>query len=438
MSRTQVAAATQVLQDAKTNLVNVTRQGDVSLANLYSSVANTLNTAYLNADDAVYKQIDPLFTQSTGMPSLTYTSADSQAKIDAESGRQRMSVLLPKFQAEVRSLSSDSSVLDQALTSTDQHLVEVNAFLSRLGDTLNVSTSLAQSTLGTYKGYVNTARTNVTTALTSVRTAAHGIASQKATNQQTVAATAATVSKDQNDLAVAEQQLAVKVAGPTADALAAKEAAVRQAEATVSAQQAAIEQAKASVINLQAQLDKLTLRSPLDGVVTRQDAKVGEIVAPNVTVASVISVSTFQVESDVPEADIAKVHVSDAARITLDAYGDDVTFEATVVKIDPAERILDGVATYKVTLQFTKADDRIKSGMTANIITRGAKKENVLSIPQRLVITRGEEKYVKVLRDGQVVEVKITTGLRGSSGNIEVTSGLSEGDSLVVSDTAGD
>ena len=206
----------------------------------------------------------------------------------------------------------------------------------------------------------------------------------------------------------------------------------------MSAQQAAIEQAKASVINLQAQLDKLTLRSPLDGVVTRQDAKVGEIVAPNVTVASVISVSTFQVESDVPEADIAKVHVSDAARITLDAYGDDVTFEATVVKIDPAERILDGVATYKVTLQFTKADDRIKSGMTANITTRGAKKENVLSIPQRLVITRGEEKYVKVLRDGQVVEVKITTGLRGSSGNIEVTSGLHQRNSLVVSDTAGD
>src|SRR3989338_6343455 len=50
------------------------------------------------------------------------------------------------------------------------------------------------------------------------------------------------------------------------------------------------------------------------------------------------------------EADIAKLHVGDEASVTLDAYSSDTVFKAKIVKIDPAEVIVEGVPTYKTIL----------------------------------------------------------------------------------------
>ena len=63
--------------------------------------------------------------------------------------------------------------------------------------------------------------------------------------------------------------------------------------------------------------------------------------------------------------------------------------------VDPAETIIDGVATYKTTLQFTDEDVRIKSGMTANVDITGLEKKDVLAVPQRAVFARAGHRFVK-------------------------------------------
>jgi HlyD family secretion protein len=143
----------------------------------------------------------------------------------------------------------------------------------------------------------------------------------------------------------------------------------------------------------------------------------------------------FEIEANIPEADIAKIKISNPAKITLDAYGSNVFFEAKVVKIDPAETIIEGVATYKTTLQFSGNDERVKSGMTANIDILTAKAENVIAIPQRAVAQKENgDKIVKILKDDGVVEErKVTTGLKGSDGNIEITEGIQEGEKIITS-----
>ncbi len=71
--------------------------------------------------------------------------------------------------------------------------------------------------------------------------------------------------------------------------------------------------------------------------------------------------------------------------------------------------------------------------MTANIDILTAKRENVIVVPQRAVIAKNGDKIIKILdRSGIIKEVKAETGLRGSDGNIEIISGLNEGDSVVV------
>ncbi len=190
--------------------------------------------------------------------------------------------------------------------------------------------------------------------------------------------------------------------------------------------------ARAIVANYEAQLSKTIIRSPLSGVVTAKDVKVGEIVSPSTAAVSVISRAAFETETNIPEADVSKVHVNDEASITLDAYGRDVIFPAKVVSVEPAETIVDGVATYKAKLHFTKEDDRIKSGMTANIIIKGDHRDNVLTVPQRAVIRKDGKKMVRMVVDGAAKEIEVETGLRGSTGEIEIISGIKEDDAVIV------
>jgi multidrug efflux pump subunit AcrA (membrane-fusion protein) len=176
------------------------------------------------------------------------------------------------------------------------------------------------------------------------------------------------------------------------------------------------------------------------------EAKVGEVVFPSspysdsrVTFVSIISDKNYEIEVNVSEVDIAKIKSGDTAIITLDAYGDETEFYATVTSIEPAETIIEGISTYKVKLQFNEQDEQIKSGMTANIDILTAKKENVITIPQRAIITKAGQKIVRVIEDVpeknliNINEVIVKTGLRGSDGRIEILEGINEGDEVVIS-----
>ncbi len=194
-----------------------------------------------------------------------------------------------------------------------------------------------------------------------------------------------------------------------------------------------VDQVKLDIQDTLVQISKRIIRSPISGVVTDVSAEVGETINSSEPVVSVISANQYQIKADLPEADISKVVVGRDAHITLDAYGDDEIFKAKVMLISPAEKIIDGVSTYEVTLEFIEQDPRIKSGMTADVVIVGESREQVVAIPQRAVITRGGQKFVQVLNGETVVEKPIITGLRGADGNVEVLSGLEAGDEIVIS-----
>jgi len=70
--------------------------------------------------------------------------------------------------------------------------------------------------------------------------------------------------------------------------------------------------------------------------------------------------------------------------------------------------------------------------MTANINIQSAKKDNVIALPQRALIREDGKKYVRVLRGEAIERVEVETGLQGSDGNIEILSGIEEGDKVIV------
>lgn len=418
ISQTTVDNAQKSVTDYEINLENVKTKAESDLTNLYAGVKDTLNDAYVKADDAVNKQLQDLFSNgATSNPKLTFTSS-SQASADAEWKHQITNTDLALLKASIDSLSSSRAAMDTALANAETYLNEILGFLNSTSQAVNDASGLTPTTQTNYKYYVNTGRAEVNTAISSVNAKRQAITTQKATNQSLITTAQSSLNTAKNTLASAQDQLNLKLVGTAPE--------------QINAQAALVLSARASVESAQAQINKGIVRSPIDGMITKQDTKVGQINSPNVTVISVMSAAQFEIEAKIPEADIAKVQIGNKAEVTLDTYGNSVVFEAVVVEIDPAETIVDGVATYKTTFQFTKEDERIKSGMTANIDIVTAQKSGVLTIPQRAVIQRGNDRFVLISKGGdQTEEIKITTGLKGSEGEIEIVSGLNEGDNIV-------
>jgi RND family efflux transporter MFP subunit len=299
------------------------------------------------------------------------------------------------------------SDLDIITNTSNNNLNSTKLLLDKIAsgvNSLTSSASLSQTNIDTYKSNVSTARANVNLAISGLSSAYEGYRSAKSA------------------LSLQENQLALKKAGTTAE--------------QIKGQEAQVEKMAADVDNYKAQIAKTYLRSPIDGIVTKQDSKVGEIVSANSIIVSVISNDEYEIEVNVPEADIAKIKIGNSARITLDAYGSGVIFSAHVISIDPGEIMIEGVATYRATLKFDTKEDSVKSGMTANIDILANKKSGVLILPQRAILTKDGEKFVQVnVGDNTIEERKIDVGLKGSDSNIEIVAGLGEGDEVISSPT---
>jgi len=217
----------------------------------------------------------------------------------------------------------------------------------------------------------------------------------------------------------------------------------------ISSQENIVKQRESAVLDARINLAKYSVRAPFNGIVANIDIKVGQLVTPQIPIVSLIGDAKFQIETNVSEADIAKIKVGNETVVTLDAYGKDQKLKAKVVHIDPAGRIVNNVVTYKVILEFVENDQRLLSGLTADVSIQTNKKENVVYVQSRDVITKNDKKFVKVLLskeevknlanltvvssidEGEIVEVPVEVGLRGSDGRTEVITGVKIGDKII-------
>lgn len=370
----------------------------ISLNEKEVNVLNTLRDAYTKSDDAIRNKIDQFISNPQGSaPIVNFVISNTSLKSNIEQGRVYVQSVLVAW--------SDMLILLNVndINTTKSNLFAIRDFLNNVAlavNTTSPSVTLTQSTIDAYKTDVSTARTNVNTAISNLSTSEENYNNAKSA------------------LTLAEQELKLMESGTI--------------EEKIIAQEGMVEEARASVRNYEAQLSKTVMYSPISGVVAKQDGKVGEITTAGKSIISINSASEFEIEVDIPEADIAKVAVSNVAKVTLDAYGDEVEFIANVISIEPAETIIEGVATYTTILQFSEYDNRIKSGMTANIDILTGTREDVIYVPSRSVITKDSKKIVRVVKGDSYEEVVVESGLRGSDGNIEIISGISEGDEVII------
>ena len=159
---------------------------------------------------------------------------------------------------------------------------------------------------------------------------------------------------------LAQARLDALQAGATKEQIAIAEAAVKQAEAALGV--------------LRAQSAKMTLTSPVSGIVTRRTAHVGEIAAPNAPLLTIANLETVKLTIYVPETQIGKIKIGDVIPIQVDAFPGKV-FQGKVIYIasqaeftprnvqSKAERVN---LVFAVKLQIPNPQMELKPGMPAD------------------------------------------------------------------------
>ncbi len=276
---------------------------------------------------------------------------------------------------------------------------------------------------------------------------------------------ALTAGPDADELAVAQANLAASVArrdaaqanydllalGATDTQLATSRVNLANAQITldrledgptdeqIALTEAQVEQARISLERAQNQLTNATLTAPFDGVVTAIYVNEGELA--NGIVMEMVNPDTLEVILEVDEVDIGDLAVGQAATLTLESWPDE-EIPGEIVAIAP-EATADNSAlvTYEVSVALGETELPIRVGMTANANLTTAETSDVLLLPNNAInanLNAGTYTVNLITTDdngNQVVEeVEITIGLRDDI-YTQITSGLSEGDQVMVGNT---
>jgi RND family efflux transporter MFP subunit len=241
--------------------------------------------------------------------------------------------------------------------------------------------------------------------------------------------------------------------GASASSLAAARDAERSAQASLNSaianetdtaqgpRDSQLEQQRQSVRIAQLAVSAAQLRvrdaqiiSPFDGTVAALSLKLGEFTGVGSATPAIVLLTpnAIVLKMNLGETDYPNVKLDQKGIVTFDALpGKPYPFTVSELGLSPT--VTQGVVTYEVTgaLVIPPESPRPAPGMSANgqIITDS--RPDVIAIPPRAIRRRGADQVVDVRRNGTVEEQVISTGLSDTD-NVEVLTGLNQGDVLVV------
>jgi HlyD family secretion protein len=231
-----------------------------------------------------------------------------------------------------------------------------------------------------------------------------------------------------------------------------------------------VQSAAASVNEAKDNLARTTIYAPMDGTISRLDVELGERVVGTQQMAGteilrVADLTNMEVEVDVNENDIVKVQIGDSTIVEVDAYLKK-EFKGIVTEIsNSADGILsaDQVTNFKVKVRIIEDSYKdliegkpesyspFRPGMTATVDIITDKRNKTVHVPISAIViktdtslTKRKSKDVDILKNstekfecvfiknGDVAELRVVkTGIQDDS-NIEISSGLEEGEEVIV------
>jgi RND family efflux transporter MFP subunit len=245
------------------------------------------------------------------------------------------------------------------------------------------------------------------------------------------------------DLTLARREQLVKERVISKSELDAARAEVESLRARIAVAQQQVKVSESLVNQRQTDLVDMEVRAPFDGVAISKDAQPGEMISPvsagggftRSGIATIVDMSSLEIEVDVNESYINRVHPAMPVEAVLDAYPDWRIPAHVIATIPSADR---QKATVRVRIGFEQLEPRILPDMGVKVSflnerppSDAAAARARLLVPTSAVRSSDGRSVVFVMRDDRVERRAVSVGM-ASGDQTEVTSGVSAGERVVV------
>lgn len=196
-----------------------------------------------------------------------------------------------------------------------------------------------------------------------------------------------------------------------------------------------VAQAQAELEVAQHNLALARLEAPFAGTVAAVNLRPGEVALASRPAIVLADISQYFVDVQVDEIDVARVAPGQAVTVTVDAQPD-APLAGRVETVALTSSSAGGVTSYSVRVRLAGAPPAVRAGMTATAEIVVGEARDVLLIPKWAILLDRESglAFAGVERGGRIEDVPITLGLDNDT-HSEVTSGLAEGEVVVVDTT---
>lgn len=312
---------------------------------------------------------------------------------------------------EVRRIVSASGAV-RALVTVEvgsQLSGQIESLFVDFNDTVEAGQIIAQLNPETYETRIREAEANRATA-------AANLSLQRA-NRLTAEANARSA-RQEYDRIQALFDRGISAQSALDNALTAHEAAqasLAVSDAQIRNAQAVLAQRDATMEGVQIDLERTTIRAPINGIVVDRAVDQGQTVAASLSAPTLFTIAQdlgqVQIDAQVDEADIGQIAESQPVAFTVDAYpGLELTGVVDQIRLAP--QTLNNVVTYTVVISAANPGQRLLPGMTANMDIITGERSGVLTVPNSALRFRPSpalESRARPVEDG-------TGGGRGGPG----------------------
>lgn len=191
---------------------------------------------------------------------------------------------------------------------------------------------------------------------------------------------------------------------------------------------AQVTQSQAGVSAAQVQINNATITTPISGVVSAKDVKVGQLAGGQSGSVTIIDSSNFIAEINVPDKVVGKIQVGLSVQVSISAL-DNKKVSGVIDKISPNTNAKDNSYTIKVKIDNSKSE--LKAGMFAKVSLPAEKKDNILAVPNEAIKMENSVNYLYVADNGKVKKVSVVVGI--CNDNItEITGNVKQGTDVII------
>jgi len=229
----------------------------------------------------------------------------------------------------------------------------------------------------------------------------------------------------EQQLMVAEREMARTQQLVTAGALAARE--VDLARNNVTSVEALLADARARLMTSERELEDAFVRAPISGVVAQRSVNTGDIVTVGSELFTVVDPSSMRLEASVPSESLPELRIG--APVSFAVRGYEQQFEGRIERIAPQTDA--ATRQLPIYVSIPNSAGRLVGGLFAEGRVLTASASGVV-VPANAVNVSGDTPWVARVANNKVERVNVTLGLRDPrTERVQVVSGLSEGDTLL-------